>query len=56
MKWKKTVSLRPDWEEMKLQVMYDLLLQKYNLPYYKSLLLNTGNAELIEGNNYKDSY
>ena len=26
------VTLRPDWEEVKLQVMYDCLIQKYNNP------------------------
>lgn len=51
----RSVSLRPDWEEIKINVMYEIckakFIQNENL---KRSLLNTGNAELIEGNNWGD--
>jgi N-glycosidase YbiA len=52
----KKVSLRPDWESVKLQVMEDLVRQKFNSPGLKELLLSTNNDELVEGNAWGDTY
>lgn len=51
------VQLRPDWEEIKDQVMYDGVKAKFTKnPILKAKLLSTGDAELIEGNWWNDTY
>lgn len=51
------VTIRDDWESVKLQIMYDLNLQKFSKhPELQKLLLNTGDALLEEGNNWGDTY
>lgn len=52
----KKVTLRNDWEGVKLQVMEDLLRQKFRDPWLRTRLLETGEAELIEGNDWGDTY
>ena len=47
--------LRDGWEEMKVQVMEDVLRLKFADPFLRSRLLATGDAELIEGNNWGDT-
>lgn len=49
------VTLRPDWEKAKEQIMYEICLAKFQQnPSLKIQLLNTGDAELIEGNDWGD--
>lgn len=49
------VKLRPDWEEVKYQVMYEICLAKFwQNPKLRALLLATGSAELVEGNTWGD--
>jgi ribA/ribD-fused uncharacterized protein len=53
----KSIPLRDDWESVKLQIMEDLVYCKFannSLPRIK--LLQTGDAELIEGNNWGDKF
>lgn len=50
------VTLRSDWEAVKLQVMEDLLRQKFSTPQMRGKLLATGDAELIEGNHWNDTF
>lgn len=51
------VPLRPDWEKVKDQYMYEIVLAKFTQnEELKKKLLDTGNALLIEGNNCKDHY
>lgn len=50
------VKLRPDWENIKLNVMLDLLRQKFSNGELKQKLLDTGDAELIENNWWGDFY
>lgn len=50
------VTLRQDWETAKTGVMKDLLWKKFTQPRFSTLLLSTGNAVLIEGNNWHDQY
>jgi hypothetical protein len=49
--------LRPDWEEIKEQVMVDALAWKFSLylPFARDLV-RTGNAHLEEGNTWGDTY
>jgi ribA/ribD-fused uncharacterized protein len=49
-------TLRPDWEARKIEVMTDLNRQKYKNPELRSLLLSTGDASLIEGNHWGDTF
>lgn len=51
----KSVTLRPDWEEVKVPLMKKLLDLKFQNPFLRHLLLNTGNAILIEGNTWHDT-
>jgi hypothetical protein len=48
------VTLRADWEKIKFDLMRDLLRQKFAHPDLRQLLLDTGAAELIEGNTWGD--
>lgn len=48
------VKLRPDWERVKYDVMYDILKSKFSNSYLKQKLLDTGDAYLEEGNNHGD--
>jgi len=51
------IPTRPTWEEEKLAVMYDLVLQKFSKhPQLKQRLLNTGNMILEEGNHWGDVF
>ena len=53
----KKVDMRPDWDQIKLQVMEDLTRQKYTRnPELKAKLLATGDAELQEGNTWNDTF
>lgn len=50
------VQLRPDWEEIKLEVMAKLLRLKFADPELKQLLLATGDDYLEETNTWNDTY
>jgi len=50
------VKLRPDWENIKLGIMRELVHQKFSIPELRQLLLDTGDAELIEGNWWGDIF
>lgn len=52
----RTILLRKHWEEVKVHVMLQLLRQKFSAPVLKGALLDTGNAQLIEGNNWSDTF
>lgn len=50
------VTLRSDWENIKVDIMKDLVRQKFQSAFVKRMLLNTGDAELIEGNDWNDTF
>ena len=53
----RTVELRPDWEQIKLEVMYKVVLAKFkNTLYLRKKLILTGNQELVEYNHWGDVY
>lgn len=52
----RNVTLRPDWEPMKIGVMARLQAAKYTQPEMARLLLATGDAEIIEGNHWCDTF
>ncbi len=53
----KGVTLRPDWESAKNNIMIELVLQKFSRhPELRQQLLATAEAELVEGNWWHDNY
>jgi len=50
------VTLREDWEQVKVGIMLDLLRQKFSDPALRSGLRKTGDAELIESNAWGDRF
>lgn len=49
-------DLREDWHEIKLQVMEDLLWQKFQEPELKAKLLATGDIPIVEINTWNDTF
>ena len=52
----KKVKLRPDWEEAKVYIMWDLVKKKFEDKELKKKLLDTKDEELIEGNHWGDCF
>jgi ribA/ribD-fused uncharacterized protein len=50
------LNLRPDWEEIKLEVMETLLKRKFENPQLRSKLLETGSEPLVEENTWHDNF
>lgn len=51
------LELRPDWEKVKDDVMYNVLKCKFDQnTKLKEKLINTGDSELVEGNWWGDQY
>lgn len=51
------VQLRPDWEQVKLGLMEEIVRAKFTQnAWLGQRLLSTGNARLVEGNNWNDVY
>jgi len=51
------VTLREDWDKVKISIMLDLIRQKFKNDYIlKNKLLATGNQMLVEGNTWNDTF
>lgn len=51
------VQLRSDWEQVKDQIMYEIVRSKFTANKdLQTKLLATGDADLIEGNTWHDTY
>lgn len=51
------VALRPDWEEVKVGVMEEIVRAKFTQNQLLAIrLINTGDSELIEGNTWRDTF
>lgn len=51
------VKLRDDWEEVKLDIMSEIVSQKFlQHPHLIEMLLQTGDEELVEGNKWGDRF
>lgn len=48
------VAMRPGWEQQRVGVMRDLLLQKFSAEPLRSQLVATGDAPLVEANTWHD--
>lgn len=54
---RRIINLRPDWTTTERdRVMTELCRIKFSNPEMKTLLLQTGNEELVEGNDWGDIY
>lgn len=51
----RSVELRPDWEDIKEEVMLEGLRLKFKIPAMRETLLSTQSAELVEGNWWHDN-
>lgn len=52
----RTVTLREGWDELRLPVMAGLLQQKFAQATYRDALLATGEALILEGNTWNDTF
>jgi ribA/ribD-fused uncharacterized protein len=52
----RSVPLRPDWEQIKIPLMLELLREKFSQEPERSILLSTGEETLVEGNWWKDTF
>ena len=51
------VTLRSDWENVKLQIMENIVRAKFTQnENLRVLLINTGDKELVEGNTWNDKF
>lgn len=52
----RNIEVREDWDNIKLSVMYDLLIQKFSQEPFRTKLLATGNENIQEGNYWNDTF
>ena len=50
------IDIRPDWEEVKVKIMEELLKLKFEIPMLKQKLIETEGMILIEGNYWRDKF
>lgn len=51
------VKLRSDWEEVKVEIMYNIVYNKFTQnEKLKAALINTGDIKLEEGNTWHDKF
>jgi len=51
------VTLRPDWDNVRIQVMEDVLRSKFTLSKgCRARLIATGDTELVEGGDWHDNF
>jgi len=50
------VRCRPDWDKVRVDIMREIVTAKFTNPDLRKRLLDTGDEELIEGNNWGDRF
>lgn len=50
------LTLRTDWDDVKVSIMKELLREKFCQALYRMRLLATGEQEIVEGNHWGDTY
>lgn len=49
-------EFRSDWEDVKVDIMTDLVRQKFNISALGQLLIATDPIEIVEGNDWHDTF
>ncbi|QIG70173.1 swarming motility YbiA-like protein [Rhizobium phage RHph_N28_1] len=52
----RAVKLRPDWEDIKIDIMRELIILKFKIPALRKYLLLTKGITLIEANTWGDKF
>jgi hypothetical protein len=52
----KVIECRPDWEQIKVRVMLDILRIKFSDPILAGKLVSTGSESLVEINTWGDTF
>lgn len=52
----KTIAIRPDWNDIRLIIMEQCLIEKFSNSGLALRLVGTNDATLIEGNNWGDNF
>ncbi len=52
----KNITLREDWNKVKINIMDELVRKKFKDSYLKFKLLATGDQEIVEGNRWHDNF
>lgn len=52
----RSISLRPDWNEVRTELMENFLRQKFDVQYFQELLMQTGTQTIVEGNTWHDNF
>lgn len=52
----RSVEMRHDWEDVKIAIMDECLKAKFDSPALAQRLLDTGDAILVEGNTWNDTF
>lgn len=55
-RYSRTLTVRSDWDDIKLNVMRDLSCIKYSKEPYLSKLVGTGDSHIQEGNRWGDKF
>lgn len=50
------LEIRPDWNDVRLDIMRGLIREKFENPFLRPLLLATGDAALILNNKWNDKF
>lgn len=51
-----SVQLRGDWDVVKVDLMRSFVKKKFENPFLRPMLVATGDAELVEGNTWNDTF
>lgn len=51
-----TLILRRDWDQVRVEIMASILAAKFAQPRFRAVLLSTGEAQLVEGNRWHDTF
>ena len=52
----RSILLKDDWNEIKIEVMANCIKQKFNTEPYRTKLLETGTQHIQEGNRWNDKF
>jgi ribA/ribD-fused uncharacterized protein len=55
-KFGRKIKLKDNWDNIKILIMLDLLIRKFDNPRLRNMLKNTEGYELVEGNVWHDCF